>query len=114
MAGVNQAADTHVVARLEPRDLRANLHDPTDDFVAGDDRISSPAPVVPRGVKVRVAHAAEEDLDHHIVGTRIPPIKAKGSQGVLGGLGGKAEHIRGHLFPYRRGGHRASFQELRN
>src|SRR5690606_15528212 len=89
-AAVDHAADPDPVAGPEPLDLGPDGGDDAGDLVAGDQRIARPAQVVARGVQVRVAHAAEPDLDGHVVRSRRPALEAPGRQrrgGVEGGVG---------------------------
>ncbi len=66
MVRIDQAADPLKVARLELGDRRACLDDPTDDFVAGNNRIDSghnAAPLVTHRVEVGVTDATEKNFD---------------------------------------------------
>ncbi|MOA29587.1 hypothetical protein D3C78_1506120 [compost metagenome] len=96
LAGVDHAADADVVARLEAGDRRADADHAADDFMAGHHRVNAVVPVVAGLMQVRVAHAAVEDLDDHVVGARFATLEAVGGKGVGGGLGGVAEYFQGH------------------
>jgi hypothetical protein len=56
------------------------------DLVSRAAGVAGPAPVVPGLMQVRVAHAAVEDLDLHVVGPERPRSKWKGASGVLASL----------------------------
>ncbi|MHC2543083.1 hypothetical protein ACVINY_003731 [Sinorhizobium meliloti] len=79
-AGVDEAADTHPVADLEPGDLGADCPDDADDLVAryhGEGRI---APFVARLVDVGMADAAIFDVDHHVVVARFATLEGEGCE----------------------------------
>ena len=63
--GVNQAADCSNIARLEFGDCGANLGDTANDLMSGNAWIDSGrrAPFVTNLVEIRVAYAAEKDLE---------------------------------------------------
>ena len=68
--GINEAADTGQVARFEFGDGGTDLGYASDDLVAGNARINGlheAAPLVARVVEVRMANAAEQNLDLHVV-----------------------------------------------
>jgi hypothetical protein len=88
LAGVHHAAHGGDVPLLERRDLPADLDHPADDLVSGNQRIDRPLPLAPGGVEVRMADAAEEDLDLHVVRTGIAAVEAEGAEGGGGGVGG--------------------------
>src|SRR5262245_52198316 len=73
---VDQATDRGEVAGLVLCYCRADPSDTTDDLMAGDNRVYSghgTAPLVTHRMEVRVADAAEEDLDLHVVFGWIAP-----------------------------------------
>ena len=47
-------------------------------------------PVVAGGMQIRVADTTVEDVDKHIVGTRLTALEMEGGQRVGSGLGGIA------------------------
>ena len=74
--GVDDAADTHEIAALEPGYARAHLRDASDDFMprhAGVVRGHDGSPLVPREVNVGMADATEEDVDLNVAIQRVPP-----------------------------------------
>ena len=69
-AGVDQAAHRREVALLEPAHVATHRDDAADDLVTRDarvDRRHGAVPLVADLVQVRVADAAEEDLELHVV-----------------------------------------------
>src|SRR5438105_3928178 len=87
-AGVDETPHARGVAHLEPGHLLADLLDPADDLVPGNDREESgsgTAPFVAHLVDVGVADPAEEDLDQHVVRPRLAALDDEGRQGT--GLG---------------------------
>src|SRR6185437_2499792 len=94
-AAVHHAADTHAVADLEALHVLADRRDGSDDFVARHGWVSRVAPFVAYGVQVRMAHAAELDVDGDVVragGAAFDGVRAKRLVGGLGGVGGGAGH----------------------
>ena len=95
---VDQAADRGEVAGLVLGDRRADLGDPPDDLVAGDDRVDRGhelAPLVADRVEVGVADAAEEDFDLHVAFGRIASRDRGGGQRRCrtgGGIGFRLVH----------------------
>ena len=67
-AGVHHATHTDPVAYLEFVDLTADGHHPADDFMARHYGIAGSAPVIVGGVQIRMADAAAESVDLHIIG----------------------------------------------
>ncbi len=96
--GIHQAAHTGKVAHLEFRHGGPGVGDSADDLVAWDTGVHGrhdAAPLVPRRVQVRVADAAIEDLDPHIVIGGIPPGNGgacKRRRGAGGGVGFAGGH----------------------
>jgi hypothetical protein len=77
LAAVNHAADTREVTYLETGNRSANGAYPTDDLMPRHRGVQSVLPFIARGVQIRVAHPAEEDLDLHIIGTGCPTLYRK-------------------------------------
>ena len=96
LAGVDHAADADHVADLEVLDVRANRADPADDLVARHHRVDAAAPFVAGLVQVGMAHAAVEDVDHHVVRARIAALERMRCQRGGGGLGGVALDVESH------------------
>jgi len=67
-AGVHHAADPAPIACLEAVDLTVDGNHPTDDFMARHYGIAGSAPVIAGGVQIRMADAATESVDLHIIG----------------------------------------------
>jgi hypothetical protein len=89
-ARVHHATDGGNVAFLEFFDLRAGFHDASEDFVAGDARISGALPFVAGDVEVRMADAAEKNLDLDIVRVGIAALEGERSERRSLGEGGKS------------------------
>src|SRR5690606_37119492 len=70
-AGGDHAADPDEIAGGHLLHRRADGRHAPYDLVPGDARIGRPAPLVARGVDVRMAHAAVEDLDRHVDRPRL-------------------------------------------
>lgn len=87
-AGIDEAADAHAVADLEFLDVRADFFDVTDDLMPRDHREDGAAPFVARLMDVGMAHAAESDVDQHVVGPRFAAAQRMGGEGAGGALGG--------------------------
>ena len=83
-AAVDHAADAGEVARLELADPATDGNDAADDLVTGHRRIKRVLPLVAGGVDVRMADAAIEDLDLHIVRARVAPFDLVGGQRAAG------------------------------
>ena len=94
-ARIDETADADRVAGPEPGDVGAGLGDPADDFVARHHREHRPAPFVAGLVDVRVANAAIEDVDQHLVRAGLAAVDRKRGQGrkrVLRGVGSGLVH----------------------
>ncbi len=76
-AGIHHATDGGDIAFLEFFNMRAGLHDPPDDFVAGHARISGAAPFIAGGVQIGMADAAVKNLDLNIVRAGIATLKVE-------------------------------------
>ena len=78
-------------APLELRNSAADLGDATDNLVARNNRIHSGhkfAPLIPHGVKIRVANTAEQYFDLYVVfGWFAPRDRAKGERRCRAGSG---------------------------
>src|SRR5690606_36583853 len=66
-AAVDHTADSNPVVLLEAADIGAHRRDHAGDLMAGHDRVAGIAQIVLHHMQVRVADAAEFDLDGHIV-----------------------------------------------
>src|SRR5262249_49869569 len=73
-AGGDKAPNAHEIAHLELLDALANLLHPADDLVPGHHGERGAAPLVAGLVDVRVAHAAVENVDEHVVWTGLAPL----------------------------------------
>ena len=62
-AGINHATDRGEFAFAEFFNFATDFHDPADDFVTGHAGIFRAAPFAARRVDVRMANAAEKDVD---------------------------------------------------
>ena len=76
-AGIHEAANGGDVAFLEFFDVRADLDDASDDFLARHARVGGAVPFVAGNMHVRVADAAVKNLDLHIVRAGIPALKVE-------------------------------------
>ena len=98
---IDQAADARKVARLELCDCGADLGDPADYLVAGDNRVDSGhdvAPLVTHRVEVRVADAAEKNFDLHVAFSGIASRDCAGGQRRCGtGRGVSDSFIHGFI-----------------
>jgi len=67
---------------------------PFDDLVAGHHREDLAAPLAARLVDVRVAHAAEQDVDGDVQRARLAPLHGEGGEAAScgGGVGGGVWH----------------------
>ena len=66
-AGIYHATDAREIAFLKCFDVRADLHNATDNFVSRHARIRRAVPFVAGDVDIRVADAAIQNLNLHIV-----------------------------------------------
>ncbi len=89
-AGIDHAADTGEVTRLERGHRLADANDLADDLMAGDTGINGVRPFVPGLVQIRMADAAVEDFNIDIGLSRIPALEGEGRERGRGGLGSKA------------------------
>jgi hypothetical protein len=67
-AGADHAANAGAVTGLEALDVGANLGDDADNLVASNDGVVGGSPVAFGGVKVRMADAAEVDVNLNVFG----------------------------------------------
>jgi hypothetical protein len=84
---VNHAADGGEVSGMEALDLTAHGGDAADDFVSGDHRVGGVGPLVARGVQIRVADAAVEDVELDVLGQRLSAGEGKRRERRAGGGG---------------------------
>ncbi|MNF85278.1 hypothetical protein D3C84_676660 [compost metagenome] len=87
-ARVDHAADTDQIADLMPGDIRTHGGHFANDLVARHQRINGNAPFVACLMDVRVADAAVENLDGHVVGPWAAPFEFHWGEGGGGRLGG--------------------------
>src|SRR4051812_1595707 len=99
---IDHATDSRKTPRLELRNARANLRHAPDDFVSRhariDCRIPCFAPFVAHLMQVGVAYATEEDVNLHVVRTRLAPPDRRPSEsgrGVSSGVGSRDVALRG-------------------
>jgi len=83
-AGIDEATDANFVSNFKFRDFRADGRDDAGDLMAGHHRILGAAPFVARLMDVRVADAAEFDLDGNVEFARLAAIESEGSDGRFG------------------------------
>src|SRR5438445_4691910 len=76
-AGIHETADSGKLADFEAFHLGSDACHASDNFVAWDHGINRAAPLVSRLMDVRVADAAVENFDQHIVWTWFAPLKAE-------------------------------------
>ena len=80
LTGIDHATDTDMIARFETLNILSDACYAADDLMAGHDRVrrGKPArPVIADGMQVRMAYAAVEYLDSHVVRPLIAAFKAK-------------------------------------
>lgn len=85
-ATVDQAAHAGQVADLELRDGAAHRADATDDLVARHAGVGRHAPVTVREMDVRMADAAVEDVDPHILRLQRTALEGEGRKGLVRGM----------------------------
>ena len=90
------------IADLEPLHRRADRADPADDLVARHHRVTRATPVVADLVQVRVADAAVQDVDGHVVGAQRAAVDRQRLQGRAGGKGGVGKRAHGAVFQLNR------------
>mgnify|MGYP000697585831 CR=1 FL=1 len=96
LAAVDHAADTGQIAHLELADIGAHGGHSANDFMARYRRVQGVFPFVAYGVQVRVADAAIEDVDLHIIGPGGATFEREGFEGILGVTSGVAVSL-GHF-----------------
>ena len=79
-AGIDEAADADDMAGLPFLHMIADLDDAADDLVAGDHGKDRVVPLVLHLVNVRVADAAIENVDQHVVRTGLAPLDRPGHE----------------------------------
>ena len=90
-AAVHEAADAHEVSDLVFRYANSDSGYPSDDFMSRDEGILRAAPFVARGMNVRMADAAIEDVDDDIFGPGFAPFEAERGEVAIGRMGCVAE-----------------------
>ncbi len=95
-AAVDHAADADRLADRKARHLAPDGRDAADDLVTGDARIDGSAPLGARGVQVRMADPAEQDVDRDVARTGVAAFEGEGGKRRFGGLRGIAVGGRGH------------------
>src|SRR5215211_3718498 len=86
--GVDHAAHAHAIARCEAADLRADLGHDARDLMTGDGRVGDLAPLPAREVDVRVADAAELDVDADVPRADGSALDLQWPERRVGRLGG--------------------------
>src|SRR6185295_4164836 len=79
-AGIDEAADADDMAGLPLLHMIADLGYPADDLVTGDHGKDRVVPLVLHLMKVRVANAAIENVDQHVVRTRLATLERPGNE----------------------------------
>lgn len=82
-AGTSLPADSDSLSRLEMCDLLTERRDCSDDFVARDERISAPTPIVVDQVNVAKTNSTMRDFDLCIKGRQIGCLIRERSQWAL-------------------------------
>jgi hypothetical protein len=103
-AGVDHATNGRQVAFPEIFHIASDFHNPADDLVARDARISGAAPFAPRGVDIGMANAAKEDVDLDVARFGIATVERKRSEGRSFGTGSIAFGRIHHRLSARSGG----------
>ena len=80
LAAVHHAAYADQVTDLKFADQFANGRDPADDLVTRHRRVNSVVPFIARGVQIRMADAAVQDVKRDIKLTGRTALKRKGCQ----------------------------------
>src|SRR5690625_4013570 len=86
-AAVHETAHSHGLAHSEAGDVAAHGAHPTDDLVSGYAGVEGSPPLVPHGVKIRMAHAAVIDLDLDIAGAGLAAHDVHGLQRLVARVG---------------------------
>src|SRR5690606_1506253 len=68
LATVDHTAHGDVITDFVVGDPGADVGDSADNLVAGSDRVVASAPIITRGVQIRMANAAVKNLHSDIVG----------------------------------------------
>jgi hypothetical protein len=98
-AAVDHAADAGDVADLELGDVVTDRGDSAHDLMARDARIQGAFPLALGGMEVRMADAAERDVDRDVGLARRAAFEAERCERSLGRLGGVALGGGGHAIP---------------
>ena len=83
-AAVDETANAHEVSDLVFRYASADGGYSSDNFMARDEGILRAAPFVARGMNIRVADAAIEDVDDDIFGAGFAPFEAERGEVAIG------------------------------
>src|SRR5262249_28914339 len=83
-AGIDEAADADDMAGLPFLHMIADLDDPADDLVTGDHGKDRVVPFVLHLVDVRMANAAIENVDEHVVRTGLAALQRPGNELAVG------------------------------
>lgn len=95
-AGINHAPHRRQVTGLELRHLRPDADHSADDLVSGHNGKDHAGPLTAGRVQVRVAHAAEEDVDMHISRPGVAAVDVEVGERGRGGLGTEGGGFGGH------------------
>ncbi len=87
-AAVDHAADADDLADLGLGDLRSDLGDPADDFVAGDAGKGDARPFAAGAVQIGMADPAIEDVEGDVLRPGFPAVDRPGREFRVGGLRG--------------------------
>jgi len=85
-AGIHQAADRRGIPDFEFADVIAHCSHLANDLMAGNAGIDRVVPFVAGLMQVRVADAAVEDVDLHVMRTGRAAFEGKRGEGAGGGL----------------------------
>lgn len=77
---VNHTTNRGEIAGFKFADFTADGTNPPDNLMSRNNRIGAKTPVVARLMKVGVANAAIEDIDNHVIRSRLTAFKGKRSQ----------------------------------
>jgi len=69
--------------------------------VPGNEGVDGPLPLAARGMQVRVADAAEQDLDLHVARAGVAALEAEGGEGGGGRVGGVGVGFDYEELPFR-------------
>ena len=74
---VNHAANSGQIALSKLGHIISNGTYAPDNFMPGNNRIGTESPVVARLVQVRMAYAAVENIDNHVIRARFAALKGE-------------------------------------